>query len=329
MTDTGFALTGEGDPGRTPSAELVHVPGRLKARPNAGAPRYLPVMVSSPGHLSPRMTHQADPLAVKVRSLHLLTASAGDAPARAQRVVCYRQTLNNYVALYRSATTARVRERARLAVFAALNARRAILESPTQDGWKATVAEFTQTWLGIAKPGERWLEAASTALLGDWVDLLDKHCLDDVGEPGLQLLKLETATVHEQLQPLWRRKSGGARLLSLDHPVTGGGKLIDLLADKAAPLVPSHEWEPDNDQAAIVFGQLSPREQEIARAWACFDHSSWMEAAEFAGFTDPQAEAERVRRKLRRLGRRQQERQAAVITCPGDLVGGNPARRWV
>jgi hypothetical protein len=37
------------------------------------------------------------------------------------------------------------RERARLGVFAALNARRAILESRTEDGWKAAVAEFART----------------------------------------------------------------------------------------------------------------------------------------------------------------------------------------
>ncbi|MEU0343772.1 hypothetical protein ABZ092_33665 [Streptomyces bobili] len=210
------------------------------------------------------------------------------------------------------------RARARLGVFAALNARQAILESRTVDGWKAAVAELASMWLGIPNPDTEWLEAVSTALLGSWVDLLDQH-LVDAGALSLKQLKRESSVVHRQLQPLWRRRAAGGRLLSLDHPVPGGGTLIDVLADRAAHDGPSVLWEPDTGPAACVFSQLSPQEQQVARAWAQSGRASWAEAADLAGVTA--ADADSVRRKLRRLGRRFEERTAAARVTRGSLTG--------
>ncbi|KUN58856.1 hypothetical protein AQJ46_42030 [Streptomyces canus] len=208
--------------------------------------------------------------------------------------------------------------RARLGVFAALNARQAILESRTVDGWKPAVAEFVSMWLGVPNPDTEWLEAVSTALLGSWVDLLDQHLVDDAGALGLEQLKRESSVVHRQLQPLWRRKAAGGRLLSLDHPVPGGGTLIDVLADRAAHDGPSVLWEPDTAPAACVFSQLSPDEQQVVRAWAQSGRASWAEAADLAGVTA--ADADSVRRKLRRLGRRFEERTAAARVTRGSLT---------
>ncbi|MGW6145635.1 hypothetical protein ACWFR4_47805, partial [Streptomyces sp. NPDC055140] len=59
-------------------------------------------------------------------------------------------------------------------LFAALNARRAILESRADSDWVPTVAEFAETWLGIKRATTTWVEAVSTALLGDWVDEIDR-----------------------------------------------------------------------------------------------------------------------------------------------------------
>ncbi|MEU0110622.1 hypothetical protein ABZ313_35400 [Streptomyces sp. NPDC006251] len=202
------------------------------------------------------------------------------------------------------------RERARLGIFAALNARRAILETPTLDGWKLAVSEFATTWLGIPHADEQWLEAVSTALLGDWVDLLDEYLGDDAGDLGLMQLKKESAVVHRQLQPLWRRKAAGGGLLSLDYPVPGGGRLVDLLADRVAPEPPTGRWEPESERAAAVFAQLAPGEQHLARVWAQSPRTSWAEAADLAGATA--ADADGVRRKLRRLGIRHQQRKAAA-----------------
>nr|WP_024126219.1 hypothetical protein [Streptomyces sp. FR1]AHE38838.1 Hypothetical protein pFRL3_61 [Streptomyces sp. FR1] len=213
------------------------------------------------------------------------------------------------------------RERARLGVFAALNARGAILGTRTVDGWKPAVAEFAATWLGIPNPDSEWLEAVSMALLGNWVDLLDEHLVDDVGSLGLKQLKKESAVVHRQLQPLWRRKAAGGRLLSLDHPIPGGGTLVGLLADRAAPQEPSLLWEPETESAAAVFAGLSPGEQQVARVWAQSGRTSWAEAADLAGVSA--AEADSVRRKLRRLGRRYEQRAASArVTSGRSLPGG-------
>jgi hypothetical protein len=175
------------------------------------------------------------------------------------------------------------------------------------DGWKPTVDEFARTWLGISRPDEDWLEAVSTALLGNWVDLLDTHHFDDARELGLRQLKKESDTVHRQLQPLFRRKARGGRLLSLDHPTTGGGAVVDLLADQAATADSLPWWEPENDHAAAVFQQLSRSEQHLARTWATAGPCSWAEAAELASL--PATDADSVRRKLRRLGHRHQQRR--------------------
>ncbi|WP_019061417.1 hypothetical protein [Streptomyces prunicolor] len=211
-------------------------------------------------------------------------------------------------------------ERARLGVFAALNARRAILETRTVDGWKPAVAEFASMWLGIAHPDEEWLEAVSTALLGDWVDLLGEHLVDDAGALGLKQLKRESSVVHRQLRPLWRRKTAGGRLLSLDHPVPGGGTLVDVLADRAAPTQSPGLWEPETPGAAAVFAGLSPGEQQVARVWAQSGRTSWAELAGLGGVSA--AEADSVRRKLRRLGRRYEQRAASARATYGRSQDG-------
>lgn len=211
------------------------------------------------------------------------------------------------------------RAKASLGVFAALNARQAILETRTVDGWKPAVAEFASMWLKIPNPDTEWLEAVSTALLGSWVDLLDEDLVDDAGALGLKQLKRESSEVHRQLQPLWRRKTSGGRLLSLDHPLPGGGTLVDVLADRAAVREPAVLWEPDADSAAWVFSQLSPGERQVARAWAQAGGASWAEAADLAGVTAYDADS--VRRKLRRLGRRFEERTAAARLTRDSLTG--------
>lgn len=217
------------------------------------------------------------------------------------------------------------RKKAWLGIIAALNARRLILECRTPDGWKAAVDEFARTWLAIRRPDEEWLEAVSTALLGDWVDLLDDHAVDDAGDLGLKAIKKEAAVVHRQLQPLSARKVNGRRVLSLDHPVPGGGTLVDLLAGREASEEPSKLWEPETDRAAIVFGQLSPVEQQVARAWACSARSSWAEAADLAGVTETDADG--VRRKLRRLGLRHEERTSSARSTRGWPLQGTAGSR--
>ncbi|MFB6784384.1 hypothetical protein ACFCX0_45760 [Streptomyces sp. NPDC056352] len=83
---------------------------------------------------------------------------------------------------------------------------------------------------------------------------------------------------------------------------------------------------PDEKQAATVFRWLKPDEQAVARAWAVSGAASWEEAAQSAGL--PDAFGDRVRRKLKRLGERYEQRRASAavsgLWLPGQ-AGPNPA----
>ncbi|MBB4987311.1 hypothetical protein GGE06_008283 [Streptomyces sp. SFB5A] len=57
---------------------------------------------------------------------------------------------------------------------------------------------------------------------------------------------------------------------------------------------------------------LSPGERAVAEVYAA-SRMTWSQAAETAGADDPAAFGERVRTKLKRLGRRRQARAAAAV----------------
>ncbi|MFE5113504.1 hypothetical protein [Streptomyces sp. NPDC056663] len=312
--------------GITPSTALVHLPRRALGRitPNAMAPAFTAQTTDS--DLFAASFTQALTFAEKARSVSLIRdrSAATGTGVDAMAVEKVDGQLRLWIIQAKWSRSPASRERARLGVFAALNARRAILESRTVDGWKAAVGEFASTWLNVPIVTEQWLEAVSTALLGDWVNVLDEHLLDEAGDLGLKQLKTESTTVHRQLRPLWRRKVRGARLLSLDHPVNGGSTLADMLAGKEAAVNAPSLWEPDNERAADVIGQLSPQEQAVAKAWALGGRSSWPEAAEAAGFTE--AVGDSVRRKLRALGRRYEQRQANAAATRGLWLPGAAGR---
>ncbi|WP_369228471.1 hypothetical protein AB5J52_48370 (plasmid) [Streptomyces sp. R39] len=299
-----------------PSTALVHIPlsAALESLPSAALATLRDALGLA---VAPFTVGGELALAEKVRTIALLPAASKPDRSGPDAVVVKRVDgqLRMWLVEAKSSRHHAGRERARLGIFAALNARRAILETPTLDGWKPAVDEFARTWLGISKPDEDWLQAVSTALLGDWVDLLDEHLLDDAAGPGITLLKTESSHIHQQLQPLWRRKTGGRRLLSLDHGVAGGGRLVDLLADRTARADSSRLWEPETDRAAAVFGRLAPAEQDLAQAWAQGGRVSWPEAADLVGATE--VDADHVRRKLRRLGHTHEQRLASASTTRG------------
>lgn len=65
---------------------------------------------------------------------------------------------------------------------------------------------------------ERWREAVSTALLGDWINPLFRGQLLKPDEVVGQL-RAEAREFHRQAVPLWRRRSHGRRVLLLDMPM--------------------------------------------------------------------------------------------------------------
>ncbi|UKZ02831.1 hypothetical protein BOQ63_001475 (plasmid) [Streptomyces viridifaciens] len=200
--------------------------------------------------------------------------------------------------------------RGQSALYAALGARRAAIE-----GRHEAVDSFARHWLKIPNVTPDWREAVSAALMDDWEDGLD------VEDDGLvAALRKNSHTVHRQLQPVWERKANGRRVALLDAPVCGGHDLTlrDVLSDGRHPQDDVLPWEPDEPRALVVFASLSSEEQALARVWSQSPGTSWEEAALLTGASNPYAFGQRVRAKLKRLGKQYNDRaQAAALTVGG------------
>ncbi|MER7047322.1 hypothetical protein [Streptomyces jumonjinensis] len=143
-----------------------------------------------------------------------------------------------------------------------------------------------------------WREAVSTALLGDWVPILNEANADLLVP---KYLRQEVARVHRDLQPLWERKVRGRRVEMLGKPVTEGLTLQDVAADGSEPDQGILRVTIDNPRILEVLGALDPDEREVALAWARGGASvrNWGDAARLVGAARPDDFGERVRRKLK------------------------------
>ncbi len=200
----------------------------------------------------------------------------------------------------------RMKSTPREALMAALKARNAAIE-----GDFSSVAEFSQTWLGISHP-KRWHDAVEMALLGDWVNDLRIHTSHDEAVVGL--LKQHVALEHRYQQPIWERKVRGWRLRLLDAPMANGLCLGDVITDHRRPEDLALFKEVEDSRLATVLRALDPAEAAVALTY-CSNDLTWTEAATQSGAADPKAIGERVRRKVKRLGRRvAAARNAAGVT---------------
>ncbi|MGV9422775.1 hypothetical protein ACWDO7_00635 [Streptomyces sp. NPDC003656] len=192
-------------------------------------------------------------------------------------------------------------------LLAALTAREAAI-----DGRDRAVDDFAVAWLGMPpKHAPQWREAVSTALLTDWAEALRQpHTADD---SVLRLLKRETLAEHRRLQPLWERKTAGHRWQSLDKPIGTGVTLGDLVVDGSSAEDAVLRSLLSDGHVAAVLRQLHADETCVAQEWA-ESGETWRQAAVAAGL--PAAYGERVRRKLKRLGR--DARRAAQPTRTDD-----------
>ncbi|MFE1765711.1 hypothetical protein ACFW81_16045 [Streptomyces angustmyceticus] len=189
----------------------------------------------------------------------------------------------------------------RLLLQDALIARNAAIE-----GEHATVDAFSRTWLGLEQPG-RWRTAVEMALLGDWVDALQDGAADDLALRAL--LRQEADVAHRQLLPLWERRTRGRRVTLLSQPVAEDRTLADVVPDRCSPEALLLDDEFQDQRVAAVLGQLAAPEEAVARTWAS-GANSWEEAA--LETTLPAVYGERVRTKLKRLGRRHSARAATA-----------------
>ncbi|MFJ3513187.1 hypothetical protein [Streptomyces luteogriseus] len=164
--------------------------------------------------------------------------------------------------------------------------------------------KVARSLLGIRNPrAGYWREAASTALMSDWVPLIHE---ENASLLVPQHLKRETDTVNKRLQPLWERKVNGRRVDLLDSPTAEGLTVGDLAASTAEPDQEYLRTSIDEPRVRSVLAALDPDEREVALAYARNPTvRTWTEAAEAVGRAQPEQFGERVRRKLKRLGAKQ------------------------
>jgi hypothetical protein len=120
------------------------------------------------------------------------------------------------------------------------------------------------------------------------------------------VLKRHARAEHQALQPLWERRTRGRRTVLLSHPVSTNLTVQDLPAEDRTPASEVLGELTDSRLLAMLRG-LEADENTLARAWAA-SVDTWHEAALSTGL--PAGYGERVRRKLKRLGKRYVERRA-------------------
>ncbi|MGW3496676.1 hypothetical protein [Streptomyces sp. NPDC001020] len=142
------------------------------------------------------------------------------------------------------------------------------------------------------------------ALLGNWVDVLGRGKSTD--RYVLDVLERHARAEHQALQPLWERRTRGRRTVLLSHPVSTNLTVQDLLAEHRTPESEVLGELADSRLLAVLRG-LEFDENALAMAWEA-TNDTWHEAALSAGL--PAGYGERVRRKLKRLSKRYEERRA-------------------
>ncbi|WP_327169921.1 hypothetical protein [Streptomyces subrutilus] len=165
-------------------------------------------------------------------------------------------------------------------------------------GGSPDLALFGRIALGLNR-SERWTEALSSALLGDWVAPL--YDGTGLGRPALDRLRSEARRIHTQLVPLWQRRPGKNRVLPLEMPVRNGATLRDLLADRSLPDDPVLDQVPGDDpRLAAILDALNPADRAVVLALGHSGVATWADAAALTGSERPDKDGDRVRRTVRR-----------------------------
>ncbi|MCB5163758.1 hypothetical protein LG634_02720 [Streptomyces bambusae] len=185
----------------------------------------------------------------------------------------------------------------------ALAARNAAIE-----GDAAAVDAFARNVLGVRRP-EQCREWVVDALLGDWVHQLGRLLAD---AELLRILHAYVTAERQRWKPVWDHRVLGRRVGLLESPLTATLTLADLAVDPRLPEDSLQAAQPGDGRILPVLRGLTPAEARVARAWAGDPELSWSRAAAAVGEPDPDGAGERVRRKLKRLGRRHGERAAAA-----------------
>ncbi|MGX1266811.1 hypothetical protein [Streptomyces phaeoluteigriseus] len=185
-----------------------------------------------------------------------------------------------------------------------------VRQSETAADWVEPLAAHTL----VLPRSERWNQALTTALLGDWCAPL----LTDGFLPATALgaLKAEARTLHRQLVPIWRRRTRHGRVLSLDADLGDGLSLHDLVAADTDLFTHTTDGVFEDRRLNAVLNALTEAERRVVFAYAEGEGTTWTEAASAAGATDPIAFGDRVRRKANRLADEQRRRAAQRRPAP-------------
>ncbi|MFD5815615.1 hypothetical protein [Streptomyces sp. NPDC127038] len=179
----------------------------------------------------------------------------------------------------------------------------------------AIVTEYVRTELCLPQ-GPQWNEAAATALHAPqsrwWYQIDDDgsgYSQVNTAAPAYQdvsrEIRRQARREHRLLVPIWSHRVGGRRLVSLDLPLgDDGSTLHDLVRGGLDPQEVATGAYLDDPRLAAILEALEPMERLVALTWASWKVGSWEEAAALAGAPCPASVGERVRRKLKRLGRR-------------------------
>ncbi|MFF1725422.1 hypothetical protein [Streptomyces sviceus] len=165
----------------------------------------------------------------------------------------------------------------------------------------------------VLRRGERWREAISTALLGDWCEPLWNT--GQLPATALGALRAESRRLHRELVPLWQQGTRRGRVLSLDADL-GGLSLYDLVATDVDCLEHTAGGVFEDERLNAVLAKLTTSERTVLYAYAKGEGTTWTEAAAVVGATDPIAFGERVRRKAKRLAAEQGRRAAKCRPAP-------------
>ncbi|MFD8301487.1 hypothetical protein ACFV29_03875 [Streptomyces sp. NPDC059690] len=157
------------------------------------------------------------------------------------------------------------------------------------------------------RTGDRWRQAVSTALLGDWIAPLSEG--NRLTADAIGALRAQARTIHRHLTPLWRRRTRHGRVLSLDADLGNGLSLLDLVAADVDALERAAGGVYEDQRLNAVLRGLHPDERQVVFAYAEAEGATWTEAADAAGSSDPEAVGERVRRKVKRLAVEQERRR--------------------
>jgi len=185
-------------------------------------------------------------------------------------------------------------------------------------GYDDGVDDFSRA-IGIpAAKTSAWREAVSTALIGDWTQLVTAG-RDQLIVP--QHIKREAERAHRQQQPLWEHKVNGRRVSLLEAPIGDGLTLRDLISEQEGSDAAETDRGADGPRLEAVLGTLEPEERDVALAWAHPGIRTWADAARHARAADPEVFGERVRRKVRRIAARRAEQAASATRTRAAAAG--------